>query len=79
MQASCKCSLFKNVNDQGDDGADLRRNVIRAVVLKMIQAWEKHLKKFRCYRYKPLHIVNLSSKVALIPTEFTLRVPKACR
>ena len=36
MQASCKCSLFKNVNNQGDEGADLRRNVIKAVMLKMI-------------------------------------------
>ena len=47
MQASCKCSLFKNVNDQGDDGVDLRRNVIRAVMLKMIQAWAKTFKEIQ--------------------------------
>lgn len=47
MQASCKCSLFKNVNDQGDEGADLRRNVISAVMLKMIQAWAKTFKEIQ--------------------------------
>ena len=47
MQESYKCSLFKNVNDQGDEGADLRRNVIRAVMLKMIQAWAKAFKEIQ--------------------------------
>ena len=47
MQASCKCSLFKNVNNQGDEGADLRRNVIKAVMLKMIEAWAKAFKEIQ--------------------------------
>lgn len=47
MQASCNSSLFKNVNDQRDEGADLRRNVIRAVMVKIIQAWAKAFKEIQ--------------------------------